>query len=78
MKRRDFLKGMAVAGATASVAGGIGMIPALFAPRTAYASERNKLIFISDLHMNVDGNYSWLVKHALDLSRVPQQRQRQE
>ena len=69
MKRRDFLKGMAVAGATASVAGGIGMIPALFAPRTAHASERNKLIFISDLHMNVDGNYSWLVKHALDLSR---------
>jgi len=26
-------------------------------------------VFISDLHMNVDGPYSWLTKHATDLSR---------
>ena len=69
MKRRDFLKGMAVAGAAASVTGGMGMIPTLFAPRTAHAAQRNKLVFISDLHMNVVGSYSWLVKHAPDLAR---------
>jgi len=68
MKRRDFLKSMAVSGAAASVAGGLGMIPALFTPRTAYAGSRNKLVFISDLHMNVDGPYSWLVNHAKDLA----------
>ncbi|NQU16406.1 MAG: metallophosphoesterase, partial [Desulfobacteraceae bacterium] len=69
MKRRDFLKRMAVAGAAASVTGGMGMIPTLFVPRTVHAAERNKLVFISDLHMNVDGTYSWLVKHAIDLAR---------
>jgi UDP-2,3-diacylglucosamine pyrophosphatase LpxH len=68
MKRRDFLKGMAVAGAAASVAGGLGIVPALFTPRTVRAAERNKLVFISDLHMNVDADYSWLVNHALDLA----------
>ena len=69
MKRRDFLKGMAVAGAAASVTGGMGMIPTLLTPRTAHAAGRNKLVFISDLHMNVVGAYSWLDKHALDLAR---------
>ncbi|MEA3487492.1 MAG: twin-arginine translocation signal domain-containing protein [Thermodesulfobacteriota bacterium] len=58
MKRRDFLKGMAVTGAAASVAGGLGIVPTLLTPRTAHASGRNKLVFISDLHMNVDGAYS--------------------
>ena len=69
MKRRDFLKRMAVTGAAASVTGGMGMIPTLFTPRTAHASQRNKLVFISDLHMNVVGPYSWLDKHAVDLAR---------
>ncbi|MBL7205864.1 MAG: metallophosphoesterase [Desulfobacteraceae bacterium] len=69
MKRRDFLKGMAVTGAAASVAGGLGITPTFFTPRTAHAAGRNKLVFISDLHTNVDGAYSWLVKHALDLAR---------
>ena len=69
MNRREFLKGMAVAGA-ASVAGGLDMVPTLGTPRSAHAaSGRNKLVFISDLHMNVDGAYSWLVKHAIDLAR---------
>ena len=69
MNRREFLKGMAVAGA-ASVAGGLDMVPTLGTPRSAHAaSGRNKLVFISDLHMNVDGAYSWLVKHAVDLAR---------
>lgn len=69
MKRRDFLKGMAVTGAAASVAGGLGIVPTLITPRTAHAAGRNKLVFISDLHMNVDGAYSWLVKHAPDLAQ---------
>lgn len=69
MKRRDFLKSVALAGASASVTGGMGMIPALFTPGTAHAAGRNKLVFISDLHMNVDGPYSWLVKHAKDLGQ---------
>ena len=60
---------MAVTGAAASVAGGMGMIPTLFAPRTAHAAGRNKLVFISDLHMNVVGAYSWLDKHAIDLAQ---------
>ena len=69
MNRRDFLKGMAVAGA-ASVAGGLDMVPVLgTSPKAHAASGRNKLVFISDLHMNVDGTYSWLVKHAPDLAR---------
>ena len=62
MKRREFLKNMAIAGA--SVTGGIGMAPALFTPRTAHAAERNKLVFISDLHLNVNAPYAWLIDHA--------------
>jgi UDP-2,3-diacylglucosamine pyrophosphatase LpxH len=69
MKRRDFLKGMAATGVAASVTGGLGITPTLLTPRTAHAAKRNKLVFISDLHMNVDGDYSWLVKHAPDLAR---------
>lgn len=33
------------------------------------AAERNRLVFISDLHMNVDANYSWLVDHTADLAQ---------
>ncbi len=69
MKRRDFLKGMAITGAAASVAGGLGIVPTLLTPRTVHAAGRNKLVFISDLHMNVDGAYSWFVKHAPDLAQ---------
>jgi UDP-2,3-diacylglucosamine pyrophosphatase LpxH len=69
MNRREFLKGMAVAGA-ASVAWNLDMVPALNTSRKAHAaSGRSKLVFISDIHMNVDGTYSWLVKHAVDLAR---------
>lgn len=66
MKRRDFLKSVAIAGA-ASATGGLGIAPTLLTPRTAHAATRNKLVFISDLHMNVFGPYSWLNKHAIDL-----------
>jgi UDP-2,3-diacylglucosamine pyrophosphatase LpxH len=40
-----------------------------FTAQDTSASERNKLIFISDLHMNVDANYSWLVHHADNLAQ---------
>lgn len=32
-------------------------------------NKRNKLVFISDIHMNVDANYSWMVKHTDYLGR---------
>ena len=41
----------------------------LFAAQVSGAAERNKIIFVSDLHMNVDGSYSWLVDHADDLAK---------
>lgn len=41
----------------------------LFAAQISGAAERNKIIFISDLHMNVDSNYSWLVAHAGDVAQ---------
>jgi len=68
MKRRDFLKNMALAGATVSMAGPMGVMPLLAADRKMLAGGRNKLVFISDLHMNVDGPYSWLVDHAAPLA----------
>lgn len=40
----------------------------LFAAQTSGAAERNKIIFISDMHMNVDASYSWLVDHADNLA----------
>lgn len=39
-----------------------------FAAQISGAGERNKIVFVSDMHMNVDGNYSWLVDHAADLA----------
>jgi UDP-2,3-diacylglucosamine pyrophosphatase LpxH len=41
----------------------------LFAAQVSGAAERNKIIFLSDLHLNVNGSYSWLVDHADDLAR---------
>ena len=42
----------------------IVLLGAFWTARDAGGAERNRLIFISDLHMNVDANYSWLVNHA--------------
>lgn len=39
-----------------------------FAAQVSGAAERNKIVFLSDLHMNVDAGYSWLVNHADDLA----------
>ncbi|MBW1788165.1 MAG: metallophosphoesterase [Deltaproteobacteria bacterium] len=41
----------------------------LSAAQVSGAGERNTVVFISDLHMNVDANYSWLKDHAADLSQ---------
>ena len=68
--RRTFLKVTGLAG--------IGTVADTFpkityggfrAARHSSAAERNRLIFISDLHMNVNANYSWLVDHADDLAQ---------
>jgi len=40
----------------------------LLVPLSARAAERNKLIFISDLHMNVDVPYAWLKTNAPPLA----------
>lgn len=62
MKRREFLKNMVIAGASATGAMGMGNV--LVTPRTAHAADRNKLIFISDTHLNISGSYTWLNAHA--------------
>lgn len=41
----------------------------LFAAQNSWAAERNKIVFVSDLHMNVDSNYSWLVAHTGDVAQ---------
>ncbi|MFZ3047820.1 MAG: metallophosphoesterase [Desulfatirhabdiaceae bacterium] len=68
MNRRSFLKKMAVTGAMASVVGQMDIAPGLFSSSKAMAAERNKLVFISDLHLNVDTAYSWMVTHVEDLA----------
>lgn len=64
MKRRDFLKSMAMGGAAAALAGGSGVASAFWSPAKAGAAGRSKLVFISDLHLNVDAPYSWFSAHA--------------
>ncbi len=44
-------------------------LAALWVAQDSSATERNRLIFISDLHMNGNANYSWLVDHADDLAQ---------
>lgn len=47
----------------------IVLVGVFLAIQDSNAAERNKLIFISDLHMNVNANYSWLVDHADDVAQ---------
>ena len=47
----------------------IVFLGAFWTAQDSNAAERNRLIFISDLHMNVDANYSWLVDHRDDLAQ---------
>ncbi len=78
LTRRYFLKNGSLAAlsiplnlAIAHAATGVGNIPiipqiysTLLLGKSPPANKRNKLIFISDIHMNVDANYSWIVEHA--------------
>ena len=47
----------------------IVFLGAFWTAQDSNAAQRNRLIFISDLHMNVNANYSWLVDHADDLAQ---------
>ena len=46
----------------------IAILGVLLFPQASSAGERNTTIFISDLHMNIDADYSWLVDHADDIA----------
>jgi metallophosphoesterase superfamily enzyme len=45
-----------------------GLLLSLLIGGSAAAAQRNRIVFISDLHMNVDASYSWLVKLTADLA----------
>ena len=63
MKRRDFLKGMGTAASMGTVGGNLGLMQSWLKPRFRRKAKRNKLVFISDIHLNVDANYSWMTQH---------------
>ena len=70
INRRTFLKVTGLAGiGTATAALPKITYGAFGAAQDSSAAERNRLIFVSDLHMNVNANYSWLVDHADDLAQ---------
>lgn len=48
----------------------IAILGVLLFSQASSAAERNKTIFISDLHMNIDADYSWLVDHADDVAKM--------
>jgi len=45
------------------------LLSSLWILRLSWAADRNTIVFISDLHMNVNANYSWLKEHADDLAQ---------
>lgn len=57
--RRDFMKQVGLMGAA-----GAGTLALLRTPGLCADSQRNKLVFISDLHMNNDQPYSWQRDHV--------------
>ena len=70
INRRTFLKVTGLAGiGTATAALPKRTYGSFWAAQDSSAAERNRLIFISDLHMNVNANYSWLVDHADDVAQ---------
>ena len=54
MKRRDFLKGVAAAGAAASVTGGLGMMP-----KAAYAGKKQDFGQVKGVKVDVLSETSW-------------------
>lgn len=69
MKRRDFLKQVAVGGAMS-----VGAVHANAAPfgssptAPLLPADRNKVVFISDIHLNADAGVSWILNHLPDLA----------
>lgn len=68
INRREFIKKLAVGGAAASMLGQIGTGPDFFGVREARASERNRLVFLSDLHLGAVAAYAPLSEHVVDLA----------
>ena len=61
------MKAVAVTSSAAVISAGLGVAPTVLTSQSAQAtssSGRNKLIFVSDIHMNVDAPYSWFSSHA--------------
>jgi len=56
--RRDFMKHVGLMGAVSA-----GAFAMLKSPGAWAKTQRNKLVFISDLHMNYDQPYSWQRDH---------------
>ena len=76
MKRRDFIKTVAASGPAAMIAASSAMASE---PQAFSAAIRNKVLFISDVHLNVDAEYSWtspshlaeLAQFLLEVNRRP-------
>jgi UDP-2,3-diacylglucosamine pyrophosphatase LpxH len=56
MKRRDFIRTVAASGSAAMIVGSSTMASE---PQSLSGVIRNKTLFISDIHLNVDAEYSW-------------------
>jgi len=63
MDRRNFIKHLAATAAMASLAGRTGVAQQAPKGKNRQSAPRT-LVFISDLHMNVDADYSWFSDHA--------------
>ncbi len=69
MKRRDFLKQVAVGGAMSVGAVHANAAPLWTSPSSLLsAADRNKIVFISDIHLNADPGVSWILNHLPDLA----------
>lgn len=68
INRREFIKKMAIGGAAATMVGQLGTGSDLFSVREAHASERNRLVFLSDLHLGAVAQYASTSEHLVQLS----------
>ncbi|MFB1486508.1 MULTISPECIES: twin-arginine translocation signal domain-containing protein [unclassified Thiocapsa] len=69
MKRRDFLKQVAVGGAMSVGAVHAEAAPFWLSPTSLLpATDRAKIVFISDIHLNADPSVSWILNHLPDLA----------
>lgn len=68
INRRDFIKKVALGGAAASMLGRIGTGPDFFSAQEAHASERNRLVFLSDVHLGAVADYAPTSEHLVELT----------